>query len=380
MHVWSLDPDDLPEDRKRNLRNATRAAPTAKEAKGAAAPPAAESGVNRLGGNVANSGAAAGSKVWVPLKTFTLSRPDGSGALLGLRLHVDGSLSDDGTQASYALCCTSVEGEFCVGYWGPKDDKPSGAPSSYDDSGAKKEAKVVRQLAIAHAGPSWGLHKHPQLPDYFMTAGDWGFKIWRVGLPAPIVSSPTGEQQIMCARWSPTRAAVVFTGTRDGYVQVWDLLDRTHEPVLSHAVIQEAITCMEFRPVDKRSARGPQFIALGTKQGSFHRFELPHVLAVGQSTELRQTKVFFERERRRVEYFSWRWKERQKEMDKLLQERTAAAAGGSVTTGKSKAEDDAAADKDDESEYVMPPDADRDFLALVDQLGEAAASSEDVPT
>jgi WD40 repeat protein len=332
MYVWDLRPSNQPEQKMKRLKS------------------------SKIPGD---------QPMWVPLLKWGLSRPEGSGDLLGLRFHLECKDAEGNPQ--YLMCCGSVEGEFATCYWGPKEERPNNQ-GGFDDV-SRREAKVVRSLSLAHAGPTWAVQRHPLLPDYYLTVGDWGFKIWQVGLSSPILASPLSDQQVMCGRWSPTRPAVLFIGTRDGWVQVWDLLDRSHEKLFGTQVIQEAITVLEFKPVsEKRGAQTTQHLAVGTKQGYFQLYELPKKLVKPHPTEVRQTKQFFEREGRRVAYFAWRWKERARETDRMLQE-----------SGDAKAKADDGEATDEEADYAMAPEDDAEFFALVDELsGKEGEEAPDV--
>ena len=43
-------------------------------------------------------------------------------------------------------------------------------------------------------------------------------------------------KHITDAEWSPSRPAVFFIANEDGTVDIWDLIDKTHAPVLTQAV------------------------------------------------------------------------------------------------------------------------------------------------
>jgi WD40 repeat protein len=347
MMIWDLRPDRLSEKQKKMKKNKSKGGP---------------------GEDI----------LWIPQMKWPITRPDGSGEALGLRIHLDGRVNGVPT---YRMCCTTVEGEFCVCHFGPKDDKAN-QQTAYSEEGQKKELRMVRSLATAHAGPGWSVQRHPQLPDFFLTVGDWGFKIWKLGVTYPIIASPMGEYQMLCGRWSPTRASVVVVGTSDGFIQVWDLLDRSHEPTLFHRLSSDAISVLEFKPYAEKkpvAANAPanpnainQLLVVGTKVGTFHLFDLPKVLVKGQTHELRQMKQLLDREVRRVAYFSWRWKERQKEMDRLVQEKAdpsgAGGGGGAAASAPTKAKDDDLAEED--ADFMYDAEADAAFLAKVEAFGK----------
>lgn len=372
VFIWDLRPEHLPADRLRKLKHQGRS--TGDE----------------------------GSKVWVPLLRYQLPRSEGPGDLVGLRLHIEGRFAMGTGTPSYLMLVSTMEGELCCANWGPKpgSEEQTRSTTGYDASGpslssggpgSQPSQKVVRYISAAHAGPVWAIHRHPLLQDIFLTVGDWGFKVWRVGVEVPILSSPMGEQQTTCGRWSPTRAGLVFIGTKDGFVHVWDLLDRSHQPILVHPVIKDAVTCIEFRPLQnaKQSHRQTQTIALGTKVGTIYFFELPRALVRGPSSELKNARSLFDRETRRVSYYSWRWEERRKELETRAATVSVDGADGDAAEKDKKAEaaakskqqqhqqqhqhDDMLGGKDDEGagDFVFTADDDAQYLALVEQLAKA---------
>jgi hypothetical protein len=403
MCVWDVRPDRLPQDKLRQLRHQ---------------------------GRVAGDTSDAARMLWVPQHRYVLTRPSdaGGGEMLGLRVALEGRAAaaslgsapaaggSSAAAPSHTFFCTSVEGELGMGTWGSRPGA-DGQVSSYDaQNGAASPLKerVIRQVAQAHDGPAWGLQRHPLLPDFYLTVGDWGFKVWRAGLAAPILSAPAGEQQTTCGRWSRTRAGVVFIGTRDGFIQVWDLLDRTHEPVLVHAAIQGAVSCLELRPAHAAAlgaassgartgatgrsaaaraaaaaAAAQQQIVLGTRQGSFHLYDLPRVLVRGPTNELAAVRTMFEREARRVSYFQWRWAERRREVEQQQSEgadgeggsdaaRAGGATAGHATTSAAWSPDEellgrgptGAEDDTYEADFTFRPEDNTAFLALVEELAK----------
>jgi len=67
-------------------------------------------------------------------------------------------------------------------------------------------------------------------------------------------------------------AAVLFAGREDGVLEVWDLLDRSHEPSLLAAPSAAAITSLAFTPASIGSAAGAasvraaqQLLAVGAR-------------------------------------------------------------------------------------------------------------------
>ena len=61
--------------------------------------------------------------------------------------------------------------------------------------------------------------------------------------------------------------------------QVWDLLERSHEPTISQSVAACAITSIEFKPINEsRNKFGNQQLAIGDELGVLHIFDVPRLL------------------------------------------------------------------------------------------------------
>lgn len=328
MFVWDLDPRNLHSDKVRKMNYQSKSG---------------------------------GEEVpWIPMLKFPLVRPDGTGEVLGLRLHLEGFQNNVPT---YVMTCTTVDGELCVCNIAPKEDRAQ--QQQFHDN--KPDNRVVRAMMPAHAGPVLSIRPHPQIPDIYLTCGDWGFKVWRLGLPTPILSSPNTSSKMMCAQWSPTRPAVIFIGTGDGRLQVWDLLDRSHEPGLVLPVFSDPITSLEFRPMQEKKGQS-QLLSLGTKKGSLNLFTLPRSLTKGHHNERQAFRAMIDREVQRVSYFQWRWRERQKEIDRLVQDK-----GGEVVVEKKKEGEE---ENDDDDDFFVTVDTEVEFNSLVKQLEAANAEDE----
>lgn len=227
---------------------------------------------------------------------------------MGFSLYVDGMNVNE--VPSYLTCCGTTFGEVAFCSLMTPDERREFSTDT-------EEARVVRQLARGHAGPVHSVQRHPTISDIYLSCGDFHFNLWRVGLDHPILISPQHDAPVTCACWAPLRAAVILVGTMDGKIQVWDLLDRSREPVLVHQLVQDAITVIAFKPAPPTlPPRYVQYVAIGTSVGSFHWYALPRVLSRGPSGEQRQLRAMLEREVRRVHYYRWRWSERERERDR----------------------------------------------------------------
>jgi len=174
--------------------------------------------------------------------------------------------------------------------------------------GQENFVKGVRSVIPGHYGPCTALQRSPFFPAVSMSVGDWSFTLWREGLLSPLFSSPFAACLLSCGVWSPSRPAVIFIGKADGNVDIWDLIDRSHEPSMTVNITAAAITSMQFQ-----SSMNRQLLAVGDDQGTVHVMEVPRILRRASANEKTFTNTFFEREVKRVEYVQKRVETRKEE-------------------------------------------------------------------
>ena len=68
-------------------------------------------------------------------------------------------------------------------------------------------------------------------------------------------------------------AGVLFAGREDGVLEVWDLLERSHEPVLTAQPSAAGIASLAFSPAGPAQSETSgrpvqQLLAIGTKPGN----------------------------------------------------------------------------------------------------------------
>lgn len=155
------------------------------------------------------------------------------------------------------------------------------------DSGLNPE--LVKAYIQAHCAAVTTVQQSPFFPDLRLSVGDWSFAVWKEGVAEPIFQSPmkgarlsTGKQEdmvrLVCGCWSPTRPAVIFIGREDGHLDVWDLLDRSHEPSETREIIvPRSLTCLGFHPSITSARSGgalATLLAIGDSEGTLHLHNL----------------------------------------------------------------------------------------------------------
>jgi len=234
---------------------------------------------------------------WGPTAKLSLQHPEGSGELSCSFGILD---VPDELMSPCRLFCVTEEGEFVtIQLSGP---------------GEENFVKGVRSVIPGHSGPCTALQRSPFVPKVHLSVGDWSFTLWKEGVSSPLFASPFSACLLSCGAWSPSRPAVIFIGKADGNIDIWDLLDRSHEPSMTVNITSAAVTSMQFQSSTHR-----QLLAVGDDQGTVHVMEVPRILRRSGNNEKMFTLTFFEREVKRVEYGQRRAEQRKDEQQLLAE-------------------------------------------------------------
>uniref|UniRef100_H2Y8V0 WD repeat domain 63 n=1 Tax=Ciona savignyi TaxID=51511 RepID=H2Y8V0_CIOSA len=170
-----------------------------------------------------------------------------------------------------------------------------------DNETGKSNVPKPSWAVAPHDGPINTLQRNPFFKDILLTAGGWTFALWKEGVTTgAILQSSCATKLYTAGHWSTTRPAVFFLGTQDGNVEVWDLLDRTHEPLLVQNVTAAQVTQIVPWVVSKKQ----HLVAVSDSVGTLHILEIPWNLRYPASGEVEMSvKGFFDREIKRIEYF-----------------------------------------------------------------------------
>jgi len=217
---------------------------------------------------------------WGPLAKMAINNPDGAMELSPVYALLDVPDDPMGTCSVYTV---TEEGEFCT--------IELAAPA------VENFTKGVRSVIPGHYGPCVSLKRSPFVPGLYLSVADWTFNVWREGISSPLFSSPFCPTSYTCGAWSPSRPAVIFVGRADGMIDIWDLLDRSHEPSMTVAATAAEVTSMEFTATANK-----QLLAVGDDQGTVHVMEVPRNLRRMLNNEKQFAANFFKREENRVEY------------------------------------------------------------------------------
>ncbi|GFS17212.1 WD repeat-containing protein 63 [Elysia marginata] len=206
------------------------------------------------------------------------------------------------------------DGEIVYADWMPQKDQDTG----------KIQTPKPAYYHVTHDGPVVSMQRSPFFKDILLSVGGWTLALWKEGVSSgPILESSACHVKLSCAAWSPTRPGVFFVAKVDGSVDVWDLLDKTHEPALSQSVSPTAI--MQIYPFQVTQKQ--QLIAVGDIAGTLHILEIPWSLRQATPNETTSVANYIEREVKRRAFVVERWNFREKEKRELEAD-TKRKAGG----------------------------------------------------
>ncbi|XP_039102829.1 dynein intermediate chain 3, axonemal [Hyaena hyaena] len=182
-------------------------------------------------------------------------------------------------------------------------------------------AKKPVNLYTIHDGAVHTVQRSPFYKDIILTIGGWNLAIWKEGVTiGPLLQSCCAPKRYTAGHWSMTRPGVFYIGREDGYIDIWDLLEKTHEPSQSQNICITMITCIKPWTFSAKQ----QFIAVADYYGTLHILEIPWTLSHPSTNEVSSISYYFEREVKHLEYVEQRKKIREqekKEMDLELEKK-----------------------------------------------------------
>ncbi|XP_066528907.1 dynein axonemal intermediate chain 3 isoform X2 [Hoplias malabaricus] len=268
---------------------------------------------------------------WKPLTRVTLPKVDTNGEYSGLKFSLRESSNSSAVldksvtgaerqeHPGYALLrvpsakhsrqleniCTKFyvgteDGELVYTDWKLEKD---------NDSGRLFSPKPTNCFRV-HDGQVNTLLRSPFFKDILLSVGGWNFAVWKEGAKnGPIILSSCSEKRCTVGFWSLTRPAVFFIGKEDGNLEVWDLLEKTHEPSQIQNVTTARITCIKPWVISSKQ----QLLAVSDHQGTLHILEVPRSLRHPLANEKWSVNRYFETEVERLIYFEKRQEMRARE-------------------------------------------------------------------
>ncbi|KAH0519448.1 WD repeat-containing protein 63 [Microtus ochrogaster] len=185
------------------------------------------------------------------------------------------------------------EGEVIYTDWKMERDSETGRFMS----------KKPVNLYTVHDGAVHTVQRSPFYNDIILTIGGWNVAIWKEEvMTGPLLQTCCAPKRYTAGHWSLTRPGVFYIGREDGYVDIWDLLEKTHEPAQSQNICITMITYIKPWTFSTKQ----QFIAIADYYGTLHILEIPWTLSHPSFNEVSSVNYYFEREVRHLEYVQQR--------------------------------------------------------------------------
>lgn len=201
------------------------------------------------------------------------------------------------------LACTRLSfklSDLAAGHFYVGTDEGEVVFADFTKQDSDDNPDYARWQAVTHAGSIVAMQRSPFFEDVLLSVGDWSFQIWHEGHQAPIFISPHSDEYYTAACWSPTRPGVYFLADQSGNLQVWDLLDRSHEPCMQLSASSVAVMSASFPP-NAGSSTSQQLMAVGDCFGVLHILEVPRNLRRPVQNEKKLVRGFLDREIARVQ-------------------------------------------------------------------------------
>ncbi|ELK06302.1 WD repeat-containing protein 63 [Pteropus alecto] len=175
-------------------------------------------------------------------------------------------------------------------------------------------AKKPVNLYTVHDGAVHTVQRSPFYNDIILTIGGWNVAIWKEGImTGPLLQSSCAPRKYTSGHWSLTRPGVFYVGREDGYIDIWDLLEKTHEPAHSQNICITMITYIKPWTFSAKQ----QFMAVADYYGTLHILEIPWTLSHPSGNEVSSISHYFEREVKHLDYVEQRKKIREQEKKEM---------------------------------------------------------------
>jgi len=116
--------------------------------------------------------------------------------------------------------------------------------------------------------------------------------------------SSARNHAITCALFSPTRPSVFLLGKENGDVEIWSLLDKSHECLFSQSVASSKVASLYIGTGKK----GKQVLCVGCGDGSLMVYKTPSFMSAPVPKEHELVKTFVEQQRKFAEQTNDRFK------------------------------------------------------------------------
>ncbi|XP_054706958.1 dynein intermediate chain 3, ciliary-like [Uloborus diversus] len=175
----------------------------------------------------------------------------------------------------------------------------------------KDPKEMIQACYDIQSGPVIGIERNAFFPKLFASCGSWGVKIWSEDLAvSSMLNLQTHDEYVTDAAWSAAHASYLFITKTSGILELWDILVKMYEPILSVKVKTESLLCI--RP----KQQGDQ-VACGTLSGCIHLLEVPECYTTTSKHEKNLVSAMIDREGKREKVLEGKTRE-QRMRDRIM--------------------------------------------------------------
>ncbi|XP_063056855.1 dynein axonemal intermediate chain 3 isoform X2 [Engraulis encrasicolus] len=179
-----------------------------------------------------------------------------------------------------------------------------------DHESGKLFSRKPTHRYVTHDGSVNTVRRSPFFEDILLTVGGWRFAIWKEGvMNGPIFLSHYSQTRCTRGCWSASRPSVFFIGKEDGCVEIWDLLEKTHEPSQVQTISTARVTSIKPWIISSKQ----HLLAISDHFGTLHILEIPWTLRSTSASEKQNIRKYFDKEVERLIYFEKRQEMRDQE-------------------------------------------------------------------
>ncbi|XP_043086282.1 dynein axonemal intermediate chain 3 isoform X2 [Puntigrus tetrazona] len=182
-----------------------------------------------------------------------------------------------------------------------------------NDSGRLLSAKPMHRFPLYDTLVNT-VSRSPFFRDIILTVSSFSFALWKEGVTSgPLLMSACSKALRTAGHWSLSRPAVFFIGREDGSVEVWDLLQDSHEPSQIQSVSSSPITGIRTGGLSAKQ----HLLAVSDRLGTLHVLQIPWSLRRSSGSERQIVKKYLEKEEERLEYFEKRQLKHEREKKEM---------------------------------------------------------------
>ncbi|OHS93416.1 hypothetical protein TRFO_11840 [Tritrichomonas foetus] len=282
---------------------------------------------------------------WTPVFTMNILKSPKTGIFLPTRLfHI---VAEQGKLTGDARIITE-EGEVLAFNW------VNGLDRSL--AGRQNPAVTTRQQLLYHTALSF--IESPFLHGVFLSCDRAQIVI--ADLKSGVMElfrSSARPQAITCVVFSPTRPSVFLVGKENGEVEVWALLDKSHECLFTQSVASSKVISLSFGV----GHNDKQLLAVGCGDGSLMIYKVPDFMSKPNNEEAEQMKQFIEQQKGFVQQTDERFKQRAADAKKGNTEAT-----GTKVEGETKETEEE--DIDDEKVDVELVQFEKEYAKMIKEF------------